>query len=105
MPAAPSDEISPTNFDDEAEPDYEFVPSPKKVPSWASKLKTKMKKLFCMEAKGQYRAHVAEKAARTRHMTMMRHLSQEIASGSEERVTNEETWISWHCKWSGSETE
>ena len=36
---------------------------------------------------------------------MMRHLSQEIASGSEERVTNEETWISWHCKWSGSETE
>ena len=64
-----------------------------------------MKKLFCIEAKGQYRAHVAEKAARTRHKTMMRALGQEITSGSEERVTDEEEWISQHCKWSDSEVE
>ena len=53
-----------------------------------------MKKLVCMEAQGQYRAHVAEKTARTRHKTMMQALGQEIRSGSEERVTNEEDWIS-----------
>ena len=30
-------------------------------PSWAQKLKRKMKKLFCMESHGQYMTHVAEK--------------------------------------------
>ena len=38
-PAAPGEEIGPTASDDEAEPDYELVPSLEKVPSWASKLK------------------------------------------------------------------
>ena len=48
---------------------------------------------------------MAEKAARTRHKTMMRALGQEITSGSEEHVTDEEEWISQHCKWSDSEVE
>ena len=41
-------------------------------PSWAQKLKRKMKKLFCMESHGQYMTHVAEKHARTRHKELMR---------------------------------
>ena len=80
VPAGTGEEIAPTDSDGEEEPNYEFVPSLEKVPYWESKLKSKMKKLFCIEAKGQYRAHMAEKAARTRHMTMMRALGKEIAS-------------------------
>ena len=36
------------------------------MPSWAKKLKDKMKTLFCMQAKGQYRTHVASKESRRR---------------------------------------
>ena len=32
---------------------------PSTKPSWAKKLKAKMKALFCMQAKGQYQTHVA----------------------------------------------
>ena len=42
---------------------------------------------------------MAEKAARTRHKTMMRALGKEITSGSEERLTDEEVWVSQHYKW------
>ena len=35
--AGTKEEIAPTDSDDEAETDYEFVPFPEKVPSWASK--------------------------------------------------------------------
>ena len=49
-----------TEADDDDE-DYE--PSGAE-PSWAKKLKRKMKKLFCMESHGQYMTHVAEKQAR-----------------------------------------
>ena len=42
-----------------------FVPSSEE-PSWAKKLKKKMKKLFCIEAQGQYKAHVAQKKSRSR---------------------------------------
>ena len=41
-------------------------------PSWAQKLKRKMKKLFCIESHGQYMTHVAEKHVRTRHKELMR---------------------------------
>jgi hypothetical protein len=103
--AGTSEEIAPTDSDDEAELDYEFVSSPEKVPSWASKLKSKMKKLFCIESQGQYRAHVADKKARSRDKAMMRHLGMDVTSGCEDRITEEEPWIAQHCKWSDSETE
>ena len=43
--------------------DEDYEPSGTE-PSWAKKLKRKMKKLFCMESHGQYMTHVAEKKAR-----------------------------------------
>ena len=43
--------------------DEDYEPSGTE-PSWAKKIKRKMKKLFCMESRGQYMTHVAEKKAR-----------------------------------------
>ena len=37
-----------------------YIP-PTSEPSWAKRLKNKMKVLFCMQAKGQYQTHVASK--------------------------------------------
>ena len=81
----------------------EFAPSTE--PSWAKKLKEKMKQLFCIQAQGQYKAHVAEKKARSRDKAMMRHLGMEITSVSEDKITDEEEWISTHCRWSDTEEE
>ena len=55
----------------EAEDDGDYVPSAAE-PSWAKKLKIKVKKLFCMESHGQYMTHVAEKKARGRHKELIR---------------------------------
>ena len=51
--------------EDEEEPADEvssegYTP-PTSEPSWAKRLKNKMKTLFCMQAKGQYMSHVASK--------------------------------------------
>ena len=92
----------PTGVDDDDEPDYE----PAGVePSWAKKLKLKMKKLFCMEAHGQYMAHVAEKTSRGRDKLIMRQLGVEVASGSEDRITDEEEWTTQHCHWTDSDVD
>ncbi|KAE8788746.1 Exocyst complex component 7 [Hordeum vulgare] len=68
-------------------------------PSWAKKLKKKMKKLFYLHAKGQYRAHAANKAAISRHKVLGRQIGLMIESGSEDRFTDEDTWIARHCSW------
>ena len=39
---------------------------PSTEPTWAKKLKAKMKALFCMQAKGQYKTHVAQKESPAR---------------------------------------
>lgn len=62
-------------------------------------LKEKMKKLFCLQAKGQYRAHAAEKAAISCHKALGRHVGPMIERGSEDRFTHEDKWISHHCPW------
>ena len=72
--------------------DDDYLPS-EVEPSWAKKLKSKMKKLFCMEAHGQYMTHVAEKKARGRHKELMRQLGATVKSGSEDQLTEEEEWI------------
>mgnify|MGYP000981779615 CR=1 FL=1 len=77
----------------EAEDDEDYEPSGVE-PSWAKKLKCKMKKLFCMESHGQYMAHVSEKKSRSRHKVLMCQLGAEVASGSEHKITNEEEWVS-----------
>ena len=74
-------------------------------PSWAQKLKRKMKKLFCMESHGQYMTHVAEKQTMVRHKELMRHLGATVASGSEGQITEEEEWIHQHCPWTDSDAE
>lgn len=48
---------------------------------------------------------MAEKKARMCDNIMMRHLVLEVASGSEESITDEESWISQHCEWSDLEVE
>ena len=55
----------------DADDDDDYEPSGAE-PSWAKKLKLKMKKLFCMESHGQYMTHVVEKKARGRHKEIMR---------------------------------
>ena len=84
--------------------DEDYEPSGTE-PSWAKKLKRKMKKLFCMESHGQYMTHVAEKQARGRHKELMRQLGATVASGSEGQITEEEEWIQQHCPWTDSDTE
>jgi hypothetical protein len=88
--------------DDEADDDY--MP-PSAETSWAKKLKTKLKKLFCMEAHGQYMTHVSEKKARRRHKELMRQLGATIDDGSEEKITDEEDWITQNCHWTDSDAE
>ena len=56
-----------------------------------------MKKLFCLHAKGKHRAHAAEKAAISRHKALGRHIGLTIESDSEDRFTDEDTWIARHC--------
>ena len=74
-------------------------------PSWAKKLKLKVKKLFCMESHGQYMTHVVEKKARGRHKELMRQLGATVTSGSEGQITEEEEWIQQHCPWTDSDAE
>ena len=59
-----------------------------------------MKALFCMQAKGQYKAHVNAKMARRHDKAIMRQVGLEVESGSEERITDEEPWTRQHCRWS-----
>ena len=101
-PAAPEVEAHASESEGDDEPDYE---PPSEEPTWAAKLKQKMKKLFCIQAQGQYKAHVAAKKARGRDKAMMRHLGMELSSGSEDKITDEEEWISKNCKWSESEED
>jgi len=50
------DDIEEEGADEDSSAGY--LPSSSE-PSWAKKLKNKMKALFCMQAKGQYQSHVA----------------------------------------------
>ena len=88
----------------EADDDEDYEPYGV-VPSWAKKIKRKMKKLFCMESHGQYMSHVSEKKARRSHKELMRQLGATVNSGSEERITDEEEWVQQHCPWTDSDAE
>ena len=48
-----------------------------------------MKTLFCMQAKGQYRAHVAEKESHRRDKKVMRLFGEDVSGGSEDVITPE----------------
>jgi hypothetical protein len=48
---------------------------------------------------------MAEKKARSREKAIMRHLVLEATSGSEDRITLEEEWVSKNCKWTDSDDD
>ena len=88
----------------EAADDDDYEPSGVE-PSWAKKLKCKMKKLFCMESHGQYMSHVSEKKALYRHKELVCQLGATVNSGCEGRITDEEEWVQQHCQWTDSEIQ
>jgi hypothetical protein len=62
-------------------------------PSWVVRLKKKLNKTFCLQVDIQhkmYEDHHDEKLAHHRQIQMMRHLSIEVASGSEKTITPED---------------
>ena len=50
-----NNEIEEEEADEDSSSGYD---PPSTEPPWAKKLKNKMKALFCMQAKGQYKSHV-----------------------------------------------
>ena len=79
---------------------------PSSEPSWAKKLKKKMKALFCMQAQGQYKAHVTHKQSHQRDKKIMRIFGEHVSSGSEEIITPEAAWMAHQgYKWSDSDME
>ena len=103
-PAPPVQETVLSDDEEEDDDGPEYVP-PSEEPSWAKKLKEKMKRLFCLQAKGQYKAHKEAKMARRRDKAIMRQVGLEVADGSEEQITDEESWIRVHCPWSDTEED
>ena len=79
---------------------------PSTEPSWAKKLKAKMKALFCMQAKGQYQTHVASKESRRHDKKIMRVFGEDVSGGSKEHVTPEAEWMEKQgYRWTDSEEE
>ena len=75
-------------------------------PSWAKKLKNKMMALFCRQAKGQFRSHVAQKESRRRDKRILRTFGKEMSTGSEKHITPEAAWMAKQgYKWTDSEEE
>ena len=93
--APPSEADMESEDEVEADKDEDYEPSGVE-PSWAKRIKFKMKNLFCMESHGQYMSHVSEKEARRRHKELMRQLGATVNSGFEERITNEEEGVQQH---------
>ena len=82
-----------------------YIP-PTSEPSWAKRLKNKMKAMFCMQAQGQYRAHVAYKESRRRDKKLMRLCGEDVSGGSEERITPEAEWMAKQgFNWTDSEED
>lgn len=103
-PAAANMDVDEDEFEDEDSP--EMYEPPSAEPSWATKLKDKMKTLFCMQAKGQYMTHVAQKESRQRDKLILRKLGENISSGSEKNITPEAAWMKKkNFQWDDSDEE
>ena len=97
------DEIEEEEADEDNSAGYA---PPSTEPSWAKKLKAKMKTLFCMQAKGQYKTHVASKESRRRDKRILRTFGEEISSGSEKHIKPEAEWMTKQgYQWTESEEE
>ena len=73
--------------EDEAVPESRMPSSVE--PTWGKKLTDRMKTLFCMQAKGQYKTHVAQKESRQRDKLITRKPDVHIPSGSEREIIPE----------------
>ena len=59
-----------------------------------------------MQAKGQYRSHVAQKESRRCDKWILRTFGEEISSGSEKHITPEAEWMAKQgYQWTESEEE
>ena len=82
-----------------------FIP-PTSEPSRAKRLKNNMKALFCMQAKGKYKPHVASKESRRRDNKIMSLFREDVSGGSEERITPKTEWMAKQgFKWTDSEED
>ena len=88
--AVDEEEIEEENVAEDSSAGYA---PPSTEPSWAKKLKAKMKALFCMQAKGQYWTHVASKESRLHDKKIMRVFGEDVSGGSEEHITPEAEWM------------
>jgi len=92
--------------EEEAEDSSVGYAPPSTEPSWAKKLKAKMKTMFCMQAKGQYMTHVASKESRQHDKKILRTFGEIVESGSEVNITPEADWIAKQgYQWTESEEE
>ena len=65
-----------------------------------------MKTLFCMQAKGQYRTHVASKESHYSDKRILRTFGEIVESGPEVNITLEADWITKQgYQWTESEEE
>ena len=97
------DEIEEEEADEDSSTGYD---PPSTEPSWAKKLKAKMKALFYMQAKGQYKTHVASKESHRHDKRILRTFGEEISSGSEKHITPKAEWMAKHAyQWTESEEE
>ncbi len=65
-----------------------------------------MKTLFCMQAEGQYRAHMADKESCRRDKKVMRLFGEDVSGGSEDVITPKAAWMSKQgYKWTSSEDD
>lgn len=81
-----ADEIEEEDADEDNSAGYSPSSS---EPSWAKKLKNKMKALFYMQAKEQYRSHVAQKESRRHDKQILRTFGEQISIGSQRVITSE----------------
>ena len=79
--------------EEEAEDSSEGYAPPSSEPSWAKNLKAKVKSLFYMQAKGQYRAHVAQKESHRCDKRILRNLGVQVLSGSKKNITPKAAWM------------
>lgn len=100
-------DVDEDEFEEEEDEDSsEGYAPPSTEPSWAKKLKAKVKSLFCMQAKGQCQTHVAQKESHQCDKRILRKLGEQVSSGSEKNITPEAAWMAKQgYQWTESDGE
>ena len=97
------DELEEEEADEDSSDGYT---PPSSEPTWAKRLKKKMKALFCMQAKVQYKSHVAQKESHRRDKRILTTFGEHMSSGSERVITPEAAWMAKQgYRWTESEED